>query len=485
MPKSVRTFSTSDSSRTLLLLFSCLVSGLFFLAGFGFYRFNVDLPFYLSEIVCSGPSKVKNCRDGVVSSGIVFQSSPTGATILQDFGVRYTSATFATFLNLFSNAEDTVATLITKIYAVKSVIVTFFVTVSIYFARRCYYVYRITLESIICTFALPYSLFGAASEYPAVIATIATLPILISLNIYRCEPTISSKFHLLLATTCIFACSVVMANRFETTVFCGIAFLIHAWQCHRKGQVHRGAIPLLMYLTLLVIFISRNDALKYWFRKIVLFDASILNDETVQTSKLVQAIGDSGLSVGAVITLFDNTSRTVTSALDSSVHSGMQSLLIRVVVLVSWIPLVLIVSNKLYLLLRAMVKQKRELRAFASEYLPALFVIILFFLIPAIARVIWFFQYANPLILVFLFVIPTFEGNSISLKPLLLIGLFSNTVAYFSVFTQSGSLYLGHIVIGSRWIVVTGLVSLIMSFTICSMYLRESNPQEKEIHDLR
>jgi len=331
-------------------------------------------------------------------------------------------------------------------------------------------------------FAFPYSLFGAASEYPAVIATIAMLPVLISLKIYGQEKRLTPAFHILFLVNLMISCAVIMANRFETTMFCGTAILIHVWHSCWKKQLQRAWTPLLIFTTLLLIFLSQNVFLRTLIQGTFDGTTKVLKADTAETSVVVQVIGDAGLSVTAPVTLIDNSSRNVLGALVES-HTD-NKVIALVLLIVFWAPLVLVILPRLVLLFRELLS-KRGVRTIASEQLPAILVLSLFLLIPLMARSIWFFQYALPLILVFLFATSSLGGSSISLNALLKIGLFSNALAYVSVLTQNGPLYVGTIVIESHWISATGILIGVLVSKLVTTYTIDSAVQDKAVQHLR
>ena len=473
MIKHFKRILDANSSGGLLLLFYCSIFLLFLSAGVNFSSFNVDLHFYLSEIVCSGPSRSLNCSREFQPLASVFRAPQNGSILLQDYGARYTSATFANFLGLFTDRTDSLPLVVAKIYVVKSLIVAYFLTVAVYLTKQFHYTRRFAIQSVVCMFAFPYSLFGASSEYPAVIATVAMLPILISLQIYGQEKQLTTTFHLLLGINFVIGCAVIVANRFETSLFCGLAVLIHSWQTYRKKlNKHRTFLPLLVFAILFAAFVSQNITLQVWLQNLSQNEAKVLSTETAQTSAVVQVIGDAGFSATALLTFFDNSSRNVMNAvLPGQLPFGILGL---VLLILFWAPLVLVMTQKLVLLFKAMTLQKRAFKVITEECLPAVLVLILFVLIPFIARTIWFFQYAAPLLLVFLFATKSLNGSFAPLKSLLKVGIFSNALAYVSVVIQNGSLYLGNTAIESYWIVATGLLLGIVAYVSLNLYYGRS-----------
>jgi len=304
------------------------------------------------------------------------------------------------------------------------------------------------------------------------------LPVLISLKIYGQEKRLTPAFHFLFTVNLMIGFAIIMANRFETTMFCGIAILIHVWHSCWKKQQQRAWPPLLIFTTLLLVFVSQNIHLRTFLQGTFDGTTKVLTTDTAESSALVQAIGDAGLSVTAPVTLVDNSSRNVSNAVFADYLDN--RVIILVLLIVFWTPLVLVTSSRLVLLFRELVS-KRGVRTIASEQLPAVLVLSLFVIIPFVARMIWFFQYAVPLILVFLFATSDLGDSSKSLNALLKTGLFSNALAYVSVLTQNGPLYVGTIVIESHWIAATGLLFGVLVSKLLTIYTIESAVQDRAV----
>jgi hypothetical protein len=86
---------------------------------------------------------------------------------------------------------------------------------------------------------------------------------------------------------------------------------------------------------------------------------------------------------------------------------------------------------------------------------------------------------------VFLFATSSLGGSSISLNALLKISLFSNALAYVSVLTQNGPLYVGTIVIESHWIAAAGILIGVLVSKLLTMYTIDSTVQDKAVQHLR
>ena len=455
----------------VFLLFFCAVFSLFFLVGFNFQLFNKELYFYLSEIICSGPSREINCTPEFQPVAEFFRGS-SKIELLQDYKIRFVSSSFGNFVGLFTGTDDFLTKVVIKIYVLKSLLVAIFLTYSLYLVQKFPFLRQFAAQLTICIFAFPYNFFGASSVYPAPIATIAMLPILLTLRIYGQQKIISPTLNSILALNFVFGCAAIMANRFETTAFCLVAVLVGFWHTNRQIVNKRRALtPLWLYVATLAGFIRFNVSLRSWSVNSIRGEAKVLSLETASSSRLSERIdliyrslsgekssnaADIALALASPSTFIDNSSRNVLNALSSSQFNN---LLFKVILLIAfWVPLISLLSQKISLLLRTLWKNRHKPRLSIIEFTPALLVILLFPLIPFFARTIWFFQYAAPLLLVLLLATQSLRTNSKFLKTILGLGIFSNAVAFFIVVNKYGSLYFGSIELKSHFQIAIGLL---------------------------
>lgn len=455
----------------VFLVLFCAIFSLFFLVGFNFQLFNKELHFYLSEIICSGPSRQTNCSTEFQPVPEFFRGSRK-IELLQDYKIRYVSASFANFVGLFTGTEDSLTKVVIKIYVLKSLLVAIFLTYSLYLVKKFSYLRQFAVQLTICTFAFPYTFFGASSVYPASIATIAMLPILLTLRIYGQQKIISPTLNSILALNFVFGCAVIMANRIETSVFCLAAVLVGFWHTNRKIVNRRRAmIPLWIYVATLAGFIRFNVSLRSWFVNSIRGEAKVLSLETAQNSRSSEQIdglfnrlnipeelqtADIALALTSPATFIDNSSRNVLNALSSSQFNN--SLIKIILLLAFWAPLICLLWQKISLLFKTLWKNRHEPRLSIIEFTPALLVILLFPLISFFARTIWFFQYAAPLLLVLMLATQGLRTNSKFLNTTLRLGIFSNLVAFFIVVSKNGSLYFGGIELKSHFQIAIGLL---------------------------
>jgi len=322
---------------------------MFLIASFSFHRFNVDWPYYLSEIVCSGPSKVRNCGPNNWDLVNLFQSTFAESLQVFDYGIRYTSAPFANLVGSIAKSSDSLTVVVTKVHILKALLAAYFISLTLYFSQRFRETRILAMELLICAFAFPYTLFMTASVYPASIASVALLPCLIILRIVE-QTHLPVRTLLFLSGNLLIAASVIVTNRFETTVFMGLAVAIFVVSNWRRRRELRGmfviSVPILLALAYSVV---QNAILRRWITRTIRGEAKILEPETAESSSAVGLLGDAGLSITAPVTFFDNSSRNLLSAVEQL--SSSPDYVDFIILVVCWLPLTSLLAWKVTRLL--------------------------------------------------------------------------------------------------------------------------------------
>lgn len=439
---------------------------IFLIASFNFHSFNADWPRYLSEVICSGPSKVRNCSlSAPLELGEILRSPFSDPLQVYDYGIKFTSVGFAAFLGLFSDVSDSLAIGLLKIHIVKSFLVAYLMTFSCYLLSRFPIVRQFGYELIICLFAFPYTIFMASSVYTASVATIALMQILIIIKILEVEKRLPSKVVWILLGNFVASSSIITTNRFETTMFYSIAitlFCLRLWK-HTEKQTYAKLI-FSLFLGIISVFLVQNKVLRDLIGMLLRREVKILNPETAGSSVVVDKVGDIGLTVTAPITVFDNSSRNLYSGLaDSGLFLDS---LIKVIVIVSWIPLVCLFSLKLFSLFRPLFRSSPSWRTFLMESYPALFMIFLFLFIPYFARTIWFLHYAIPLLCVFLLFADSSGLSQRLSRALLGLGMLLNVLTFYIVTLSNGTLYINNYIVGVELQIGVATVAGLLLLTI-------------------
>jgi hypothetical protein len=416
---------------------------IFLISSFNFHSFNADWPRYLSEVICTGPSKISNCSLSAPLDLVKILRSPLSDPLqVYDYGIDFTSASFASFLALFSNVNDSLAIGLLKIHIVKSLIVAYITTVSCYLLSRFPNVKQFGYELIICVFTFPYTIFMASSVYTASISTIALMQILIIIKIFEVENHLSSKVVWILLGNFVAASTLILTNRFETTIFYVFAitlFCLQLWKHIEK----RTYAKLIFSLSLGIcgVFLVQNRELRNLILTASRRELKILNTETAGSSVVVDKVGDFGLTLTAPITFFDNSTRNL--FLGTTDPGMVPKSLVVLIVITSWIPLIYLFSLKLFSLFRPLLCNSSSKRTFLIENYPALLAIFLLLFIPVYSRTIWFLHYAIPLLCVFLLFTDSSGHRQGSYRKLLGLGMLSNALTFYIVSFGNGTLYIG------------------------------------------
>ncbi len=429
-----------------LLWIGLTLSLIFFISGFNFDVSTSDSQDYLSEIVCSGPSRVLNCSLHQQDDVRLFRGSIEEPIKVTDTANRYTSSTFANFLNLFVGSTDSLLTVILKIFAIKSLVAAYLITYSLYLVRNFNNIGHLATRLFLVVFSFPYILFGASGVYPAPIATVAVIPILITLEIFKREQNLSSQTTITLFTNFFLFLAVIMANRFETTAFIFFGICMWGVQNYLNKSKKRVAVAIIGSLICLILFLILNPTLQSLFLKSINGNFSVLSQAEAEESQLVQLIGNAGLSLLAPVTFFDNSQRNLIYSLNTSTNQPTRVLL----GLVTWIPLGVLLFHAMKNLFLPLFQKNSLWRKSATERIPALLILSLFWIIPTLARTIWFFWYVVPLLTIFVFFTDHLENVEKSFKLIILVAIAANAFYFVLVVLELGNLELGGVTFNSQ-----------------------------------
>jgi len=414
---------------------------IFFISGFNFETFtDGSHSYYASEIVCSGPSRDLNCSLQIQDDVQLFRGSINEPTQLPNYGARYTSSSFANFLNLFITSTDSLQTVILKIFSIKSLVAAYLVVYSLFLGKKFDIVRQLATKLFLVAFSFPYLLFGMAGVYPAPIATMAVIPILITLKVFEWEKSLPSSTVVVLYTNLFLSLTVIMANRFETTAF--VVFGICMWgiQNYLKTSKKNVMVIVLGSIICLSLFLILNPTLRALFLNSSSGKFSVLSQAQAYESKTVASIGTIGLSVMAPFTLVDNSTRNLLNAVSSNTSNQFFKFLF---VLILWIPLSVLLLQAVKNSLLPLFRKNLLWRKSVAERIPALLILSLFWTIPFFARTIWFFWYLAPLLAVFVFFTDHLENAKKSFKLIIWVAIVANAFYFLLVVLKLGNLELG------------------------------------------
>ena len=427
----------------------------FLISGFNFETFTAGShSYYASEIVCSGPSRDLNCSIQLQDDVQLFRGSIDEPTQLPNYGVRYTSSSFANFLNLFITSTDSLQTIILKIFSIKSLVVAYLIAYSLFLVKKFDIVKQLATKLFLVVFSFPYLIFGMAGIYPAPIATLAVIPILITLKIFEWEKNLPSSTVVVLYTNLFLSLTLIMANRFETTAFMIFGICIWGIQNYFKILKKNVTVITLGSLICLSLFLISNPVLRGLFIDSSSGEFSVLAENYVNESRSVKLFGIVGLSALAPFTFVDNSTRSLLNVVSSNTSNQFFEVLL---VLLAWIPLSVFLFQVTKNLLLPLFQKNSLWRKSAAERVPALLTLCIFLAVPTFARTVWFFWYLAPLLAIFVFFTDHLENVKKSFKLLIWLATASNALYFILVVLKLGTLEVGSISLSPLLQIVLGL----------------------------
>jgi len=451
--------------------FSCL----FFLAGFNFDNFTTSAhSYYASEIICSGPSKDKNCVADVQNDIRIFRGNSLEPTRIADYGNRYTSVEFAKFINLFVQSSDDFRHVILKIYIVKSLIAGYLLSASLYLIRKFKYLKNLAARLLLLMFSAPYLLFGVSGVYSAPIAIVAMFLALLILKTFMSEHTLNLRDYIFLGLNFFISTSVIMSLRFETTAYLGFAISILVGQVvlRRTLKTPRTTVmtPTTIFGGLLVLFALRNESLRDWISASFFLRAKVFTPEYAETSKSVQVLGDLGFAAISPVSLVVNSTSNMSNQFINALSDRMNLVgewrtvfdTLKIVYLgCAWAAFVIVFLQALRVATSPFLRFRNYDLGKVLNSIPALLVLLALIFVPYVARVSWFLWYVLPLIMVLLFFA---EANELKSKYLVYLTCLVAAVN-FSAFTMSNYAF-GHLLIGGMnlsWISMSLFATVVSS----------------------
>jgi hypothetical protein len=427
---------------------------IFFISGFNFETFtDGSHSYYASEIVCSGPSRDLNCSLQIQDDVQLFRGSINEPIQLPNYGARYTSSSFANFLNLFITSTDSLQIVILKIFSIKSLVAAYLVAYSLFLVKKFDIVRQLATKLFLVAFSFPYLLFGMTGVYPAPIATLAVIPILITLKIFEREKTLPPSTINVLFTNLFLSLTVIMANRFETTAFMVFGICMWGIQNYFKTSKKNVTVIVLGSIICLSLFLISNPTMRALFLNSSSGKFSVLSQAQALESKIVTSIGTSGLSVMAPLTFVDNSTRNLLNALSSNTSNQFFKFPL---VLIAWIPLSVLLLQAVKNSLLPLFRKNLLWRKSVAERIPALLTLGIFFNVPTFARTVWFFWYLAPLLAIFVFFTDHLEDKEKSFKLLTWLATASNTFYFILVVLKLGTLEVGSIFLSPSLQIVLG-----------------------------
>jgi len=410
---------TLASKKFLVLALAVLGSAFFafLLGGLTIQPFFGDHAYYASEILCESDFAEIHCSEPPSRGIPMFRGDPQEDTTQQSKDVRYTSWTFARFLNFFADFDDSYREALLKIIAVKASLIAL-TFVSIFLLLHHYPSLRSTAVRLLAvTFSVPFVLEASAGVYPAGSAIISFLLVLLILKALRDEPNVSLVQKLWLYVGLTASCAVIVSTRFETT-----ALLLLSCLFHFLGQLKSlsaslqsrmlSITPLIIAISLAVSAALINNTTARLAQKAISMQLFIVPSSTPSKSvEIVESVGLAGnfaYLLMAPITMVDNSTRYFLNRTYSQVIRNetaefslvsIELLVLTIAVIFAWIPVVVIIGRRIKHSVQSMRRSQshQELLDMPSLVLVTSFVC--FFLIPFLVRGVWSWWYVLPLLM--------------------------------------------------------------------------------------
>jgi hypothetical protein len=312
--------------------------------------------------------------------------------------------------------------------------------------------------------------FAGASFYPAGIAILASVPLLLVLKLNDAPDGLEWREKVLLGAITTVSILTILSNRFEVAVFMGLAIALqiavpqtrsdHSSFAWKKVQLG------LTFFSLYLVFMLINTPLRQMTLGTFVGSTKVLTVETAeQNSVLFRQFGDTGLSLVALLTLVDNSARNLARFMGDDFVAGAESTnnLRRIVFFVlqvsSWVPLLVVMFLSLFHLIST-IRKKTSPR----QWGPAVLVIIAFVALPAFARVPPFFWYTASLLFVFILFTEGANGKPPQILRICAYLTLANTVVAVVIANEAkGSLHLAGLTISPTQLSFLTLSSLFLA----------------------
>lgn len=440
-----------------LLLFSGL-SLLFLIPSAYFARFNGDWPLYASEALCSHTTRINTCGQTGKWPDNPFRGDVGKIEQVITFGVYYPSYTFTRAYGLFLSPTDSLTSAIAKIHIFKSLVAASLTFAVLHLLRVFPSSRPFALKASLVAFAFPYLLFTSASVYPSPIASIGLLLTLVCTKVMSEVMELGASQYVLLATLFLTSSAIVMTNRLETAVFCGVAITLAVLRFWGRRRIRRRLMYCFAsYVFLFGILAAQNTALNRQLFELVQLRLRVVSPTAAESSVIVSQIGDTGYSLLALVTFIDNSTRNLHSAINNGGSSP--GWWVNLLLALSWSPLLVIMTRHLVGLIQSPATGQMKRFATLARNWPSFVCLALFFLIPFIYQSIWFFHYAVPLMMVSLFFDEQNRLGHKLTRVLLMTGICSNLLTFLSVAKTANTVRFQNASIESQWLVLTGVIA--------------------------
>jgi hypothetical protein len=456
-----------------VLVITVCLTFLIFISSFNFDNFTQGAhSYYASEIACSSSARERICKDTQQEDVRLFRGKVDEPKSVTDYGNRYTSETMAWFVTRFVDVGDTFREVILKVYIVKALIAAGLIAMLVQLAIKREYLRTFLFNQGTLVFSVPYILPGIAGVYPAPFAIISILGALSIMKIVNSEEIHSTNTKAILLSYFAVSSLFVFSNRFETSIYLGVAILLSLLDSLVSEKVGLNtkikSFVFAIYVVIFGTFISFNSSFNEWFFGIFNGTSRVYTVSQAKESSVVNAIGDIGLSAMAPVTFFDNSTRNIARQFgdafgDKMMTYGFSRNFLEIVgslfVVLSWVPLVTILGVGAFHKFRVTRRGKFcSLKYFKKVLAPSVLLLLLIW-VPYFARVSWFLWYVLPLLMILLFFFDQTRSHS-WMRVIYVLPVFTNLIAFVASNFGFGSIFIADMEL--NWLTLLLLVSICM-----------------------
>jgi len=439
-------------------------TGVFFLGAFGFENFTTGShSYYASELVCGGPAATSLCTANAQPDTRLFRGSLDEPRQLQEREPRYFSRPFAWVLSQVHSETDTLREATIKVFLAKALIAG---ALTAYCTALCAAfpgLRPLAIRLFIVAFSIPHLWLGVSSFYTAGMASAALIATLLTITVFEENLALSRSWHFSLILIFMLLSLLIGTNRFETycCLILSVVLTIRKIFSTASRKSLQSSTVTLSVASLIVfgLIFQINETLRRFLGLYLNGPGLKVLPIGASAESRLSALNDASFSLLAPLTFVDNTSRDILHRLDIDFNY------LSLVLIGSWTP-VLTVFVRLGIDVARNLRSKVPMAAKLVSHMNLLIWLVLFLVIPWLARTVWFYWYALPFLLAIVVAAPRASRVTAVETSLSVVVVSVNLTFFYLVNNEFGPLHLGGFAMNS--LLLTILVFLLACIGIVS-----------------
>ena len=400
-----------------------------------------------------------NCSVSDGSDQRLFRGNPDEPTQIPDYGTQYVSSSFAKFIGVFISSTDNFRLVILKIYLIKALLATYLLFSILIYLKKLKDLKNLITQMTLFFFSIPYFLSAITSVYPPGLATVAATSLLVILKIFIEQYVISKGLKIFLCLNLFISSLIIVSNRFETTFYMLLTFIVFIVLGTNKSKFFERlktiSTPFFIFATSLMTVWIFSKPFRELFFKVQRRDFVVLVPALYEDSEMIKQFGRAAVAAQAPYTLVDNTFRGIYNSPFQGFFEehfdfvGPYAVgILTIGFLVSFfIPGSLIFFNAFIKNLRPFFSYKKFDKSERKSQLAPLIILLNMVLIPFVAFTPWWIWYIMPLFLCYLLFANAQLSSEKTLKYLYLTVFVTNSLNYFILNDQLGSIYISSFIV--------------------------------------